>query len=211
MPRKLRDSRGCSAWTVRCSSSTARCQTRSPKASLTLRRRASPSICGRPQWTSSPSINRIMRRTGGSWEGRAISADLSTSSFRDAPLGAGPESILTMVAMDSGLVASRRPGMTKALFPHPFRRALFGKCLRPLDIILRRHHTLYGRVLAPLGHRLFQRDLQALLDGLLGSADRHRRVLADRLGPAFGSSERFAGRHHLVDEAELMALFGRDM
>jgi hypothetical protein len=33
-------------------------------------------------------------------------------SFRDALLGAGPESILTMVVMDSGLAASRRPGMT---------------------------------------------------------------------------------------------------
>src|SRR5258705_5945510 len=30
----------------------------------------------------------------------------------DAPLGAGPESILTIVVMDSGLVASLRPGMT---------------------------------------------------------------------------------------------------
>jgi hypothetical protein len=29
----------------------------------------------------------------------------SPPSFRDAPLGAGPESILTMVVMDSGLVA----------------------------------------------------------------------------------------------------------
>jgi hypothetical protein len=35
-----------------------------------------------------------------------------TPSFRDAPLGAGPESILTMVVMDSGLIASRCPGMT---------------------------------------------------------------------------------------------------
>ena len=34
-------------------------------------------------------------------------------SFRDAPLGAGPESIRTIVVMDSGLVASLRPGMTK--------------------------------------------------------------------------------------------------
>ena len=33
-------------------------------------------------------------------------------SFRDAPLGADPESILTMVVMDSGLAAARRPGMT---------------------------------------------------------------------------------------------------
>jgi hypothetical protein len=34
-------------------------------------------------------------------------------SFRDAPLGAGPESITPIVVMDSGLVASLRPGMTK--------------------------------------------------------------------------------------------------
>jgi hypothetical protein len=33
-------------------------------------------------------------------------------SFRDAPFGAGPESILTMVVMDSGLDAAHRPGMT---------------------------------------------------------------------------------------------------
>ena len=31
------------------------------------------------------------------------------SSFRDAPLGAGPESILPMVVMDSGLVLTRAP------------------------------------------------------------------------------------------------------
>src|SRR6266702_1539445 len=36
-------------------------------------------------------------------------------SFRDTPLGVGPESILTFVVMDSGLVASRRPGMTRLL------------------------------------------------------------------------------------------------
>jgi hypothetical protein len=35
------------------------------------------------------------------------------SSFRDAPLGAGPESIFTIVVMDSGLDAAHRPGMTK--------------------------------------------------------------------------------------------------
>src|SRR5260370_25567149 len=33
-------------------------------------------------------------------------------SFRDAPLGAGPESIVTMVVMDSGLATASRPGMT---------------------------------------------------------------------------------------------------
>jgi hypothetical protein len=32
----------------------------------------------------------------------------------DAPLGAGPESILTIVVMDSGLATSSRPGMTKS-------------------------------------------------------------------------------------------------
>src|SRR6476469_191618 len=34
------------------------------------------------------------------------------SSFRGAPLGARPESILTVVIVDSGLNATRRPGMT---------------------------------------------------------------------------------------------------
>jgi hypothetical protein len=41
-----------------------------------------------------------------------VDVAITPSSFRDAPLGAGPESILPMVVMDSGLVASRRPGMT---------------------------------------------------------------------------------------------------
>jgi len=44
---------------------------------------------------------------------REIKARSSTSSFRDAPLGAGPESIRTIVVMDSGLVALLRPGMTR--------------------------------------------------------------------------------------------------
>src|ERR1700752_2473495 len=39
-------------------------------------------------------------------------APLSPSSFRGAPLGASPESILRMVVMDYGLAALRRPGMT---------------------------------------------------------------------------------------------------
>jgi hypothetical protein len=38
-------------------------------------------------------------------------------SFRDAHLGAGPESILTIVVMDSGLDASHRPGMTASEIP----------------------------------------------------------------------------------------------
>ena len=49
------------------------------------------------------------------WAGPAIvPVGISTHpSFRDAPLGAGPESIIPIVVMDSGLVASLRPGMTK--------------------------------------------------------------------------------------------------
>jgi hypothetical protein len=34
---------------------------------------------------------------------------VSFSSFRDAPLGASPESILPVVVMDSGLALSRAP------------------------------------------------------------------------------------------------------
>src|ERR1700737_4290842 len=55
------------------------------------------------------------------------------SSFRDAPLGAGPESILSMVVMDSGLVAARRPGMTARW-----------EALRPLQIIIRTFSERYA-------------------------------------------------------------------
>src|SRR6516165_7521212 len=105
------------------------------------------------------------------------------------------------------------PGMTEErhLSPQPFRRALLGKRLGALDIVLRGSHRLHRRVFALLGHRLFEGNLHALLDRLLGRADRHRRVLADRLGPAFGGGKRLALRNHLVDEAELETLPGRDM
>jgi hypothetical protein len=45
------------------------------------------------------------------WWGGELRAN-PKSSFRDAPLGAGPESITTIGSMDSGLAALRRPGMT---------------------------------------------------------------------------------------------------
>ena len=35
------------------------------------------------------------------------------SSFRDALLGAGPESTITIVSTESGLATSSRPGMTE--------------------------------------------------------------------------------------------------
>ncbi len=92
------------------------------------------------------------------------------------------------------------------LLPQPFRRALFRKCLRALDVILRRRHRLYRRIVALLGYRLLQRYRKALLDRLLGGADRHRRVLADGLGPALGGRQRFACRHHLIDEIRVPCL-----
>src|SRR5260370_7599364 len=54
------------------------------------------------------------------------------SSFGDAPLGAGPESILSIAVMDSGLVAARRPGMTARW-----------EALRPLQIIIRTFSERY--------------------------------------------------------------------
>jgi hypothetical protein len=38
--------------------------------------------------------------------GVLLSTKIQTVSFRDAPLGAGPESILTIVVMDFGLARS---------------------------------------------------------------------------------------------------------
>src|SRR5437763_5758637 len=63
--------------------------------------------------------------------------------------------------------------------PQPFRRTLLGKRLRTLDIVLRADHRLHRRIVALLGDRLFQRDAKSPLDGLLGGADRHRRVLGN--------------------------------
>src|ERR1700676_3314 len=107
--------------------------------------------------------------------------------------------------------AAPRPGHGEPSPPHPFRRALFGKRLRPFDIILRGHHCLHRRILALLGHRLLQRDPKALLDRLLRGADRHRAVLANRLGPALRRRERLTLRHHLTDKTELVALACADV
>src|SRR5207237_794292 len=53
----------------------------------------------------------------GRTDGEVLGADNACPSLSVIPgcalLGAGPESILTMVVMDSGLAASRRPGMTR--------------------------------------------------------------------------------------------------
>src|SRR6202040_1065113 len=88
--------------------------------------------------------------------------------------------LLAVVFMDCfAALAMTRDGLTLRSLPHPFRRALFRKRLRSLDIILRRRHRLHGGVFALLGDRLLQRDREAFLNGLLGGADRHRRILAD--------------------------------
>jgi hypothetical protein len=39
----------------------------------------------------------------------ASAREIHPSSFRDASLGAGPESITTIVSMDSGLALTRAP------------------------------------------------------------------------------------------------------
>src|SRR5437773_1343167 len=125
-----------------------------------------PSICGRPRWTISPSISRTTRRTKGSWEIRVASA--TRPAFVIAR-SACDEAIHTLPR--HGLLRfARNDGGTISL-PHPFRRALFRKRLRPLDVILRGRHRLYGRVFALFGDRLFQRDRKPLLDRLLGGAD----------------------------------------
>src|SRR5215831_9583772 len=56
---------------------------------------------------------------------------------------------------------ARCPGMTeeRRLPPQPFRRALLGKRLGALDIVLRGRHRLHRRVFALLGHRLFEGNL----------------------------------------------------
>src|SRR3977135_3516448 len=67
-----------------------------------------------------------------------IAMNLSYSSFRDAPLGAGPESIFPIVVMDSGLAlrAPRNDGLLLA-WKEPLR-ALFGEmfaeCLAQFDL-----------------------------------------------------------------------------
>ena len=50
--------------------------------------------------------------SGGDGRKRSEATSNLSPSFRDAPLGAGPESITTIGSMDSGL-RSARPGMTR--------------------------------------------------------------------------------------------------
>src|SRR6266851_2741137 len=126
---------------------------------------------------------------------------------RGALLIRGPSSVAIWVPAlrSSAKRAAPRPGHEDALLPHPLRRALFRKCLRSLDVILRRRHRLHRGVFALFGDRLLQRDREAFLNGLLGGADRHRAVLADRLRPALSGCQRFAGWNHLIHKTEFVA------
>ena len=90
--------------TARCSNSTARSRTRSPKARSICRRRGWPSICGRPRWTSSRSISRTMRRTSGSW---GVSED---SSSRHC--GRAHPTKQSSLPRRQAWMASLAPGMT---------------------------------------------------------------------------------------------------
>src|SRR3984885_5511249 len=206
MRRKPRGWRACWVRRARLANSIAGSPTASRRAMPICRRRGSLRICGRPRWTSSRAISRIMRRTRGSWAQKMF-----RPSFRDAPAGADPESRNGICLSRFRVRCFASPRSDRALFPRPFRRALFRKRLRPLDIILRRHHRLDGGVFTLLGNRLLQPDRKALLNGLLGSADRHRAVLANGLRPALRRRQRFACRYHLVDEAEFVAFAGADM
>src|SRR4029079_5465665 len=69
-------------------------------------------------WTSDPATQAVVQNAKPRQRCRGFRLRVerktlsSPPSFRDAPLGAGPESITTIVSMDSGLDAPRRPGMT---------------------------------------------------------------------------------------------------
>src|ERR1700682_6427450 len=197
MPRKPPGCRDCWACRARSLSSTTRSPIVSRRENSTCRCPGSPIISGRPRWTSSRSTSRTTRRTGGS-------GDVTTLSSSHAVI--------------PGWCPGTRPGISRFQVrcfasprndepspPHPFRRAFFGKRLRPLDVILRRHHRLHGRIVALLGDRLFKRDRKAFLYRLLGGADRHRAVLADGFRPALRGRQRFTRRHHLIDKTELVA------
>src|ERR1700712_2553974 len=78
------------------------------------------------------------------------------------PLGAGPESILPMVVMDSGLATSSRPGMTRFVSARERAAVLF---------LGRRDHF---QILVRAGHRRARsKDVPLVLD-LVGGQRGHR-------------------------------------
>src|SRR5258706_1805672 len=219
MPRKRRGCRNYWACRARSPNSTARSPIALPTANSTCKRPGLPITSGRPPWTSSPSTSRITRRIGGSWRAGMVSSSLrgATATKQSISCSDLENGLLRGACHRAALCAdplARNDGGEHAalrLPSHPLRRAVFGKRLRPLDVILRRRHRLHGRIVALLGDRLLQRHRKALLDRLLGGADRHRAVLADGFRPALGRRQGFALRHHLIDKTELVAFARADV
>src|SRR5258708_32518574 len=207
MRPKPRGYRNCWACKARSANSIARSPIASRRVRWICRRPGLLIICGRPRWTSSRSISRIMRRIRESWRAKVASAVMPGWSE-------GPD--LRCAIAHRGISRFRvrcfaSPRNDVSLLPHPFRRTLFRKCLRPFDVILRRRHRLHRGILALFGDRLLQRHREALLNGLLAGADRHRAVLADRLRPALSGCQRFAGWNHLIHKTEFVAFLCGDM
>src|SRR6185437_573488 len=154
------DCRSYSRYRVRSPNSIVYSPTASPRVKWTCGRPGLPLICGRPRWTSSRSTSRTMRRIG---ESLRISSDLQ-KPIRHSGAERSDEPGIHNHDREYGFRACAKrahPGMTKAvilvtpqLLPHPFRRTLFRKCLRPLDKILRRRHRLHGGIVALVGDRL---------------------------------------------------------
>src|SRR5450631_2631399 len=238
MLRRLPGCRNCWAFRARSANSIVCSPIGSRKARSVWKRRRLPIICGRPPWTSSRSISRIMRRTRGRWRAKVANTvipgcaerrpGISRFRVRRCATPRNDEAIPhceerqrrsnpALVPMQRGLdPLARNDGEDtvrthEELLPNPFRRTLLGKCLRSLDIILRRRHRCYRGVLALFFFYWLRRHREPFLNRLLGGADRHRAVLADGLGPALGGSQRFAGWNHLVHKTEFMAFLCGDM
>jgi hypothetical protein len=98
--------------------SIARSPIKSQKARPTCKRPGSPIISGRPPWTSSPSISRIMRRIDGSWRTK-----VANPSLRGAK---ATKQSTTCADGDDGLLRFARNDGEGALHPLPYFPSHFG-------------------------------------------------------------------------------------
>src|ERR1700730_7505737 len=88
---------------------------------------------------------------------RAARAVFSSSSFRDAPFGAGPESILTMVVMDSRL-ALRAPRNDRRIINAPLHPPCPARACRPPSVRPGRLHPRQGVARPGAAGTRFQRN-----------------------------------------------------
>src|SRR4051812_12492119 len=106
-----------------------------------------------------------------SWVSFMVCCFLFASSFRDAPLGAGPESITPIAVMDSGLSLAR-PGMTAFVSKSP--RRFFDRIFR-------------------------EENLGSVLDDILGPPSLARRLPAVHFHhPHFAHPARARNAEHLA-------------